>query len=570
MPGLRSVPPRQTLFLMPEYRAPGVFVEEIPSGPRVIEGVPTSTAVFVGSTRTGPVGEASPLLTSFQEFQQRYGGLDGLQFDAAPNYLAHAVRSFFDEGGRRLHVVRVAGASATAQSRDLISGQRFRFVARYPGAAGNLRIELRQNAAVVPASAMASLPPGSLVSVAGRPGRLLLKRGRQWRDATGSVHRTATLAKSPRLRVITARIAWTADDGRRLELRDLGLDSRHPRFLGALLSPGSSTEPESESGPVPFLLKAAAMTAFEWHAVLAPGGRVRVRRLQLSGGTDTEPTAADHVEALRICEGLAEVALVAAPGHSARPATFNAVSRALLDHVGRPGAGRFALLDPPPGIPVAEVRNLRAGWNSRHAALYYPWVVVPDPRGGTSGEVVLPPSGFLCGCYARQDAERGVWKAPAGFALRTALRFERAMTVAEQDLLNPEGVNCLRVLAGRGPCIWGARTLASDPEWRYVPVRRYVTFVEHSLDRGLKWAVFQPNGEPLWSRVRGAIEAFLLQHWRDGALMGDRQDQAFFVRCDRTTMSPDELAAGRLVVQVGLAPLKPGEFLWIRWTLQTS
>lgn len=568
MPGLRSVPCHQTLRCMPEYQAPGVFVEEVPSGPRRIEGVPTSTAAFVGPTRTGPVGEASPVLTSFLEFQQRYGGLDPLEFSAAPNYLAHAVRSFFEEGGRRLHVVRVAGASATAESRDLLTGRRSRFVSRYPGAAGNLRVELRQEAEIVPASSLAALPPGSLVRVAGSPGRRLLKRGRQWRDAGGVVHSTATFAASPRVQLITARIAWTSEGGRRFELRGLGMDSRHPRHLGALLSPGASKEPES--GRVPFLLEAPLMGAFEWDNVLAPRGRPRVRRLQLSGGTDAEPTAAEHGEALRICEGLEDVALVAAPGHAARPASFEAVSQALREHVGRPGAWRFALLDPPPGVSVAEVRSLRAGWDSGHAALYYPWVVIRDPQPGRSGEVVLPPSGFLCGAYARQDAERGVWKAPAGVALRTAIRFERALSAADQDVLNPEGVNCLRVLAGRGPCVWGARTLSSDPEWRYVPIRRYVSFVQHSLERGLQWTVFEPNGEALWSRVRDAIEVFLLLHWREGALLGDRPDQAFLVRCDRTTLTPEDLSAGRLGVQVGLAPLKPGEFLWIRCRLRTA
>jgi hypothetical protein len=220
------------------------------------------------------------------------------------------------------------------------------------------------------------------------------------------------------------------------------------------------------------------------------------------------------------------------------------------------------------------MRSLRGLIDSTRAALYYPWVVVNNPLAGPNSpqpaEIALPPSGFVCGIYARNDIERGVWKAPANEVVRGALRFERHVNHGEQELLNPIGVNCLRYLSGRGFRVWGARTVTSDPEWKYVNVRRYFNYLESSIDRGTQWVVFEPNGEMLWANVRGTVSDFLLNEWKSGALLGTKQDEAFFVRCDRTTMTQNDLDNGRLICLIGIAVVKPAEFVIFRIGQKTA
>jgi uncharacterized protein len=213
------------------------------------------------------------------------------------------------------------------------------------------------------------------------------------------------------------------------------------------------------------------------------------------------------------------------------------------------------------------VRTMRAAIDSTYAAFYYPWVTALDPV--TQQEIQLPPSGFVCGIYARNDIDRAVYKAPANEVVTLALRFEKLLNKAQQDVLNPEGINCFRYFPGRGYRLWGARTATSDPEWKYVNLRRYFAYLEHSIDRGTQWAVFEPNGERLWANVRRTIEDFLFNEWQMGALLGDKPEKAFFVRCDRSTMTQNDLDNGRLVCLIGVAPLRPAEYVIFRigqWT----
>jgi hypothetical protein len=228
---------------------------------------------------------------------------------------------------------------------------------------------------------------------------------------------------------------------------------------------------------------------------------------------------------------------------------------------------RIAVLDSGDGQSVAMVRRMRAAIDSTHAAFYYPWVTVLDPV--TQRDIQLPPSGFVCGIYARNDIERAVYKAPANEVVTLAIGFENILNKAQQDVLNPEGVNCFRYFPGRGYRLWGARTATSDPEWKYVSLRRYFAYLEHSVDRGTQWAVFEPNGDRLWANVRRTIEDFLFNEWQSGALLGDKPEKAFFVRCDRTTMTQADLDNGRLVCLVGVAALRPAEYVIFRigqWT----
>jgi uncharacterized protein len=194
---------------------------------------------------------------------------------------------------------------------------------------------------------------------------------------------------------------------------------------------------------------------------------------------------------------------------------------------------------------------------------YAPWIRVVDPAGATT---LVPPSGHIAGAWARNDAERGVHKAPAGLPLTGALDVGRHFTTAEQESLNPRGVNLIRVFPGRGVLLWGARTLSPDPEWRYVNVRRFMTMVMRSIASQTSWVVFEPNNEPLWGRLRATIENFLIGLWREGAFPGVRPEEAFFVRCDRSTMTQIDIDSGRLMVLLGLAVVRPAEFTLLRLT----
>ena len=191
--------------------------------------------------------------------------------------------------------------------------------------------------------------------------------------------------------------------------------------------------------------------------------------------------------------------------------------------------------------------------------MYYPWIRVLDPI--TRDEINLPPSGFVAGIYARNDIDRAVYKAPANEVVRGAIGFQSLINKAQQEVLNPEGVNCFRFFEGRGFRLWGARTISSDPEWKYVNVRRYFAYLERSIDRGTQWAVFEPNGEALWANVKETISDFLYNEWKNGALLGSDAKSAYFVRCDRSTMTQNDLDNGRLVCKIGVAALKPAEFV---------
>jgi phage tail sheath protein FI len=226
---------------------------------------------------------------------------------------------------------------------------------------------------------------------------------------------------------------------------------------------------------------------------------------------------------------------------------------------------RIAILDPPPGLSpqqVGEWRMQKAGYDSKYAALYYPWFTVLDPVSGTN--IAVPPSGHIAGVWARNDDTRGVHKAPANEVIRGAIKPETRLTKGENDLLNPMGVNCIRAFPGRGIRVWGARTLSSEGEWRYLNVRRLFNYLEESIMEGTQWVVFEPNDDALWARIRRSIAAFLVNEWRKGALFGLTPDEAFYVKCDRETNPAEGIDAGQVVCEIGVAPVKPAEFVIFR------
>jgi phage tail sheath protein FI len=259
---------------------------------------------------------------------------------------------------------------------------------------------------------------------------------------------------------------------------------------------------------------------------------------------------------IQALEDIDEISICLAPGIWA-----SIVHSALIQHC-ELLKDRFAVLDPPDDLDIQGIRDFREPLDTKYAALYYPWIEVRDPS--LRRNVDVGPSGHIAGIYARVDVERGVHKAPANEVIRGITRISDDVTHREQGLLNPRGINALRFFPGRGNRVWGARTLSSDASWKYVNVRRLFLFVEESIDEGTQFVVFEPNSDPTWARVRQTITNFLLTVWRSGALEGTKPDQAFFVKCDRTTMSQDDIDNGRLICVIGIAPVKPAEFVIFR------
>jgi phage tail sheath protein FI len=306
--------------------------------------------------------------------------------------------------------------------------------------------------------------------------------------------------------------------------------------------------------------------------------------VELAGGNDgRRPTASEYEgeadqnknskTGLKQFEDLEDISIVAAPGSTYVPDgddQYPVQAMTIVSHLithAEHMRYRIAVLDSMNGMAISDVRSMRAKFDSTYAAFYYPWVRILDPV--TQRESHMPPCGFVAGIYARNDVNRAVYKAPANEVVGLAIGFEQLLNKSQQDVLNPEGINCFRFFEGRGFRLWGARTISSDPEWKYVNLRRYFAYLERSIDKGTQWAVFEPNGDALWANVRRTIEDFLFNEWQMGALLGDKPEKSFFVRCDRSTMTQNDLDNGRLVCLIGVAPLRPAEFVIFRigqWT----
>jgi uncharacterized protein len=634
---------------MPEYLAPGVFVEEVSFRAKSIEGVSTTTTGFVGPTRYGPLDIEPEIITSLVEFERTYGGRERLEFEeggSIDNYMWHAVRAFFEEGGKRLYVSRVFTPTAPL---DVWSGHAhgglvgspapLAVYARFPGRAGNARVTFTFRSG-----------QNVLIEDNGRPGvRSLLDRDVVWirqiggnalspgvtqgyylalKDhendtwdfsSSGDDLATAELSLpdlvpgTHELRIVTCTVTVDALNSSTgpFVASDLPLDPKHQRAG----SPDSmfdyfSEEPANltRARTYPIVFREADIAALNTGvevlttffatdpntlgspqtglqaALEDPSSSPAERSLSIviSGGDDGNRPEADEYEGridgttdrksgLVQFEDLEDISIVAAPGSTFQyegsyGAKARTITRALIRHAERMKY-RIAVVDSGDDQSISQVRAMRAQLDSTHAALYYPWIRVLDPL--TQQEIHVPPSGFVAGIYARNDVNRAVYKAPANEVVNLALGFERFLNKAQQEVLNPEGINCFRFFEGRGMRLWGARTISSDPEWKYVNLRRYFAYLERSVDKGTQWAVFEPNGPQLWANVRTTIEDFLLNEWQNGALLGDKPEKAYFVKCDRSTMSQNDLDNGRLICLIGVAPLRPAEFVIFRigqWT----
>ena len=645
---------------MPEYLAPGVYVEEVSFRSKSIEGVSTTTTGFVGPARFGPVTLEPDVITSLGEFARIYGNGAQMEFrddggarqGPTDNYLWHAVRAFFEEGGKRLYVSRVfrplgddpyppsdfetaaetSGVFNDGHSRATRGGVTIR--ARHPGSGGNMRVRLTFRLSenvlsleevdgqerprlrgVQPGDVVFIQDVASPVSPPGGGDFFVAERyfspaldEETWRfhGANRILELEPFLMPSSEphtgdsVQILTVTVTTLSDDGSTMVWGGLALDPDH-RMNGADDSlSGFFTAAPSNLGlartlPVVITLGDAVRSGVDvLNALLTndPGVRAAIQdpestertrsvNVVLEGGHDgRRPGAAEYEgeaepdrtykTGLKALEDIEDISIIAAPGSTAgllRGYTDgNTIVNLLISHAQRMRY-RIAVLDSGDGMSIADVRAQRAKMDSTYAALYYPWVRILDPI--TRAEIYLPPSGFVCGIYARNDVNRAVYKAPANEVVNLSIGFETLLNKGQQDVLNPEGVNCFRYFEGRGFRLWGARTISSDPEWKYVNLRRYFAYLERSIDKGTQWAVFEPNGEALWANIRRTVEDFLLNEWQSGALLGDKPEKAFFVRCDRSTMTQNDLDNGRMICLIGVAPLRPAEFVIFRigqWT----
>lgn len=625
---------------MPQYLAPGVYVEEIP-GPRTIQGVSTSVAAFVGPTRFGPTSGRPELLTSYADFVTIYGDAADLVFDGGgqfTNHMALGVKGFFDEGGASLYVARTfahpdPAAPGDAHGRvdvptpDDAGAPTVTMRARFPGAAGNLRVILTLRSGgdclvtvggfrtltrvrefdTVWVVSGGSTPTGNVFVVRrDAAGDWVLSGATE--AALGDVDAVYPISVLVEVQRPTSDARGLPSFGPTVTVGEFGFD---PRPIGTGLTTVLTRRPPTrrQALTVPLAIEGAdelvdpstpadaaagllARVLFGADALATASNPAtpladRQRVIALDDGSDgnapdvTEyggsPTYTDYQDdptalpsnGLLALESIEDISIVAAPGSSTGWSTdpaagtpiAQAIAGAVVTHCERL-LYRVAALDAPPdSLPstVLDYRNLRS---STHAALYFPWLVVSHPISG--GRVLVPPSGYLAGVWARSDNTRGVIKAPANEVVRSALDLELRVNKAQQDLLNPEGVNCLRYFPGSGFLVWGARTISDDPEWKYLSIRRYFNYVERSIDQGTQWVVFEINGPALWDAVRHTVEGFLYTEWRNGALLGRAPEQGYFVRCDESTMTPDDLDNGRLICRIGIAAAKPAEFVIFR------
>jgi phage tail sheath protein FI len=496
---------------MPSYLSPGVYVEEVQAGSRPIEGVGTAVAAFVGLAAQGPTN-APTLITNWSQFVATFGDF------VEGSYLAHAVYGFFLNGGGSCYVVRIGGDQPMPAARAEIATAKdeklsgYRVTALEPGPAGNqITVE---------------------VGEAGNPAEDAFKL-----TVSAAGHDTETYDNVTTKRGKNNVVTMVKEQSKLIEIEEIGTAGALERLpaKGKVSLAGADGAKPMKVTPEDYVGDAADRTGF--------------------GGLE----AVDAVTMLAVPDLMAvyQKGIIDLEG-------VQAVQLAMIAHCELMG-DRVAILDAPPGLNAQQVREWRVdkvGYDSKYATLYWPWIKVFDPVSGEG--IHVPPSGHMAGIWARNDDTRGVHKAPANEVIRGALGLELQITKGEHDQLNPVGVNCIRAFPGRGIRVWGARTLSSDAAWRYLNVRRLFNYVEESILEGTQWVVFEPNDLNLWQRVKRTLNAFLVRTWRDGALFGATPQEAFYVKCDAETNPPEVIDAGQLVVEVGIAPVKPAEFVVFR------
>jgi phage tail sheath protein FI len=498
---------------------PGVYIEEVPSGVRTLTGVATSVTAFVGRAKQGPVNEPVAI-NSFADYERTFGGL------WLKSSMSFAVRDFFLNGGGKAIIVRLFKPDTTGAT------------GAKPGKAGVVVGTLTLEAANEGAwgnSLLASVETPGSADVAERMGL----------DAADLFNLTVK-DNSPGGATEQFRNLTVKDSPRRID-RVLRAESKLVRWAGTW----PTTPPTFSADPVADVTQSSDggdLTSGEFTPSQAQANKVGLYALEKAdffnllcippyldtGNID----AALITAAAKYCEDRRAVFIIDAP------TTWTTTATA--------AAGLASL-----------------GTRSKNAAVYFPQLMQPNPLRGNQLESFAP-CGAVAGTIARTDAQRGVWKAPAG--LEANLAGVPALTVpltdVENGALNPLGINCLRAMPAAGCIIWGARTLQGDDrlasEWKYLPIRRLALYIEESLYRGTQWVVFEPNDEPLWAQIRLNVGTFMHGLFRQGAFQGKAPSEAYFVKCDKDTTPPGDVNRGIVNIHVGFAPLKPAEFVIIK------
>ncbi len=585
---------------MAEYLSPGVYVEEYDSGATPMQGVSTSTAGFVGLAERGPVIGQPQLVTSFSDYKRMYGGYLSDAAYGNNRFLPYAVEQFFANGGARAYIMRAVPADAKAAS--FTTGV-LKITAANPGAwAEDMRVVVSPASKAKTQVLAACGADLTLKNADGfNPGDVVeLFDGKSTAYATikNVLDKVITLDAPCALDVADAKVGTAkyiktceislsvllgeeAEIYENLSLKADALnyvcaktaksDLISVEVLPVKAAPAPAKEKDKDGKEIPAPApKAAPIVPF----VLCGGGKEELV-LTLQGGSngsvltvtpDTflgKDDGPGRRTGLQAFQENSNVSIMAIPG-----VTAPEVQAALIAFCENKKSC-FAILDVPMELKKTnDVANFRDMYDSTYAAMYHPWLEMYD--AGAKRSAYFPPSGAMAGIYARTDVERGVHKAPANEVVRGCTGLSCSYNEGEQDILNPMGVNLIRAFTGRGIRVWGARTISSNGLWKYLNVRRLFIYVEESIKANTNWVVFEPNSSVLWSRVTRTIETFLATCWRDGALAGSTPSEAFFVECGPTTMTQDDIDNGRLICKIGIAPVKPAEFVIFRITQKTA
>jgi phage tail sheath protein FI len=517
------------------YLTPGVYVEEMPPGSRPIEGVGTSVAAFIGFAEMGPRNRPV-LITNWSQYLNTFGGfVDGY-------YLPHSVYGYFANGGGTAYVVNLAPSQAPQALIPPAEGQ--------AGANGKPALEFY-------ATKQGLTTPGVTIEVSFDNAGALpapVKEG----EKPEKVEKGEPGPKAP------FSVSVKRGDTVIEKFEKVTLDRESPKYVETAVNGVSQfvwVNPVGGKAPL-------APTSGSFELAKPAATALAVTGAEVQG----DPRERSGIAGLAAID---EITIVCAPDLMSMyksglidDQALVGLQKAILTHC-ELQRDRVAILDCPPGLDPQEMSEWRDAslMDSAYGTLYYPWIKVLDPLDVTGKRLLaIPPSGHMAGIWARTDSERGVHKAPANEVVRGAVDLGSQVTDGEQGILNPKGVNCIRAFGTRGIRVWGARTISSDAAWKYINVRRFFNWVEDSIQHGTQWAVFEPNDFGLWQRLKRDINSFLLRPYRDGALFGATPEQAFYVKCDNETNPPDQIDAGMVVVEIGMCPVKPAEFVIFRVT----
>lgn len=604
---------------MAEYLSPGVYVEEFESGAKPMEGVGTSTAGFVGLAKRGPVEGVPQLITNFSDFCRTYG--DYLSQTEFGNYrfLAYAVESFFVNGGSRCFVSRVAPPDAKCADGYAPAKENavLTFRAKNPGTWGNeISIFCRASSkAKTQVLEIQNTPEGKKYRVKNGAGfqvgdivvftdkdtaiynRVIKNQDnmisfeKDYPDSVidqnllpAKVISTCEFTLEVRYKDITeiyenASFNQTAANfiEKMTSKSDLITVSYQAASKTAVLAEKKDVKKDKKEGTdkPDATDKAGSPAPASADAFVAPIAELGMDAVSMTGGSNGSVGTISAGDFIGVDNGAGKrtgiqsfvdndvVSIIAVPG-----VTDPNVQLTLVAHCENL-ASRFAVLDiPRDAKKIQDVTAHRDMFDSDYAAMYHPWLEVFDPLDKKN--IAIPPSGAMMGIYARSDNTRGVHKAPANEVVRACVGLDCQFNKGEQDILNPKGVNLIRSFPGQGIRVWGARTVSGNPSWKYINVRRLFIFIEESIKANTSWAVFEPNDTALWVRVQRTISVFLTNLWRNGSLAGTSPEEAFFVNIGRNTMTQDDIDNGRLVCVIGVAPVKPAEFVIFRITQKTS